>query len=226
MEIFRVEPTPRTLGDKELAAIDAAVKSNELLVMPTDTVYGIATVPFAPAAVQRLQGAKGRGEDFPPPVLVSGSETLGELLYRPQVFGAPAPQYDLACKLAQEFWPGPLTIIAQANPKLGWNLGKTGGTIALRQPNHPVALQILKHTGPLAVTSANKHGAPPATNISAATAYFWDKVAIYVDAGESPSGQPSTIVNLTALDEQGLPKIVRLGGVSPQQIYAVLNPKL
>lgn len=226
MEIFRVAPGSGVLSESEVASIVTAVKSSELLVMPTDTVYGIASVPFEPAAVARLQGAKGRGEDFPPPVLVAGVSALDTLLERPAVFGAPAPQYEAARGLARAFWPGPLTIIARANPKLGWDLGRTGGTIALRQPDHPVALQILEATGPLAVTSANRHGAPPATDISAATAYFWDKVAVYVDAGESPSGQPSTIVNLTVLDEQGLPKIVRQGGISPQQIYEVLNPRL
>lgn len=221
MEIFRVAESG-ALAESELAACDAAVKAGELLVIPTDTVYGIAAVPFETAAVARLQAAKGRGEDFPPPVLVSGVAALDTLLERPAVFGVPAPLYEAARRLARAFWPGPLTIIARANPKLGWDLGRTGGTIALRQPNHPVALQILAHTGPLAVTSANRHGAPPATEISAATAYFWDKVAVYVDAGQSPSGQPSTIVNLTKLDAAGLPLIARLGAISAAEIRAAL----
>lgn len=223
MEIFRVDPESGALSESELAACEAAVKSSELLVIPTDTVYGIASVPFEPAAVQRLQGAKGRSEDFPPPVLVSGVAALDSLLERPAIFGAPAPLYEAARRLATAFWPGPLTIIARANPRLGWNLGKTGGTIALRQPDHPVALQILEATGPLAVTSANRHGAPPATDISAATAYFWDKVAVYVDAGESPSGQPSTIVNLTKFDAAGQPVIARAGAITAAEIRAVLG---
>lgn len=225
MEIFKVDSGAGTLLEQQLTAIDAAVKSSELIVMPTDTVYGIASVPFDPAAVSRLQNAKGRGEDFPPPVLVAGPQALDSLLERPAVFGAPAPQYEAAGKLARAFWPGPLTIIARANPKLGWNLGKTGGTIALRQPNHPVALQILAKTGPLAVTSANKHAAPPATNISAATAYFWDKVAVYVDAGDSASGRPSTIVNLNALDEKGRPELVRSGEIPLEEIERVLDAR-
>ncbi|MST49187.1 L-threonylcarbamoyladenylate synthase [Mobiluncus porci] len=222
MEIIKADGG---LSAENLATIDEAVKSSKLLVMPTDTVYGIATIPFEPQAVERLQSAKGRGEDFPPPVLVSGPAALEELLALPNsgLSGMPRAQFEAASKLAQAFWPGPLTIIAKARPSLGWDLGKTGGTIALRMPNHPVALEILGATGPLAVTSANRHGAPPATNLSAATAYFWDKVAVYVDAGESPSGLPSTIVDVTRLDtETRLPRLIRQGGVSLDEISAAL----
>ena len=214
MKIVDALTGPITLSD--LAAIDAVVKRDELLVMPTDTVYGIASVPFAPAAVARLQQAKGRGEDFPPPVLVSGPAALEELMApEPQ---ASASQRRAARVLAERFWPGALTIIVTANPALGWDLGQTHGTIALRQPDHPVALEILGHTGPLAVTSANLHTRPPATDIAAATEYFGERVSVYVDAGPSLSGHPSTIVSLA----QGSPRLVRQGDIPLADILAAL----
>ena len=207
------------ISDADLAAVDAAVRQEQLIVMPTDTVYGIASVPFAPAAVERLQGAKGRGEEFPPPVLVADASELDRLMARPGILGMPAPQYDAAHALAKAFWPGPLTIIVKADPALGWNLGRTNGTIAIRQPGEPIALAILKKTGPLAVTSANKHGSAPATNVDAAKAYFWEKVAVYVDAGESESGHPSTIVDLS---QSAQPKLIRAGEITPADIAAAL----
>lgn len=207
-----------SLTSRDLEALNAAVKREELAVIPTDTVYGIASVPFAPAAVERLQSAKGRGEDFPPPVLISGTEELERLMAKPGSMGMSLSAFGAAKRLARAFWPGALTMIVKADSSLGWNLGATHGTIALRQPNHPVALEILRHTGPLAVTSANKHTQPPATNIDAAKAYFWDKVAVYVDAGESPSGRPSTIVNLAGSE----PSLVREGDIPYADITAAL----
>lgn len=204
------------ISPADLAAIGAAVKRDELLVMPTDTVYGIASVPFAPAAVERLQHAKGRGEDFPPPVLVSGSAALDDLMASETKPGE--SQSRAARVLAERFWPGALTIIVSANPDLGWDLGQTNGTIALRQPDHPVALEILSYTGPLAVTSANLHTRPPATDIAAATQYFGEQVSVYVDAGPSPSGHPSTIVSLA----QGSPRLIRQGDISLSDILAAL----
>lgn len=207
-----IDATGSLISPLDLDTIDAVVKRHELLVLPTDTVYGIGSVPFAPAAVERLQAAKGRGEDFPPPVLVSGPEALEHLL------AGQTAQLTAARTLAKHFWPGALTIIATANPELGWDLGRTHGTIALRQPDHPVALQILEKTGPLAVTSANLHGQPPATEISKATAYFGDKVSVYVDAGAGNSGHPSTIVTLA----EGEPRLIREGDIALAQIRAVL----
>lgn len=214
MKIIDALTGPITQTD--LAVIDAAVKRDELLVMPTDTVYGIASVPFAPVAVSRLQNAKGRGEDFPPPVLVPGPAALEDLMApEPQ---ASASQRRAARMLAERFWPGALTIIVTANPALGWDLGQTHGTIALRQPDHPRALEILRYTGPLAVTSANLHTRPPATDIAAATNYFGERVSVYVDAGVSPSGHPSTIVRLT----QDSPRLLRQGDIPLSDILAAL----
>lgn len=211
-----VDACTGSITRSDLAAIDAAVKRDELLVMPTDTVYGIASVPFAPAAVERLQHAKGRGEDFPPPVLVSGPAALEELMAPATQTGQ--SQSHAARVLAERFWPGALTIIVSANPALGWDLGQTHGTIALRQPNHPVALEILSYTGPLAVTSANLHTRPPATDIAAATEYFGEQVSVYVDAGSSPSGHPSTIITLA----QGSPRLIRQGDIPLADILAAL----
>lgn len=208
------------LTSPQLSEIDGVLRDSGLVVLPTDTVYGIATAPYDAPAVARLQTAKGRGEDFPPPVLVSGPDALDDLFSSATTAPAsPAGPLEMARVLAEKFWPGPLTIIAPAPPELGWDLGRTAGTVALRMPDHPVALQVLGHTGPLAVTSANLHGAPPATNVKAALEYFGDLVGVYVDAGPSPTGLPSSIVNLSS----GAPQMVREGAISLAQLSAALN---
>ena len=126
--------------------------------MPTDTVYGLAADAFDKDAVQELLDAKGRGRDMPPPVLVSAATTLDALAVR-------VPSWARA--LVEEFWPGALTLVCHAHASLQWDLGDTRGTVAVRMPDHPVALEILERTGPLAVSSANLTGQPAATEASA-----------------------------------------------------------
>lgn len=192
-----------------------AIGRGELVVLPTDTVYGLAADAFSPEAVQRLLDAKGRGRQSPPPVLVPNTATLAAL-------AAEVPA--AAAALAEAFWPGPLTIVLLANPSLSWDLGDTGGTVALRIPDHELTLELLRETGPLAVSSANLTGESAARTADAARRMLGDAVAIYLDAGESPGdGTASTIVDGTGLGaDGGTLRILREGGVSREAIAELL----
>lgn len=192
-----------------------SIGRGDLVVLPTDTVYGVAADAFQPEAVQKLLDAKGRGRQSPPPVLIPNTSTLAAL----------AAEVTLPITaLAEAFWPGPLTIITQANPSLSWDLGETGGTVALRIPNHSLALELLQETGPLAVSSANKSGEPAARTASDAEAMLGDSVAVYLDAGEAESdGTASTIIDTTGLTEDGGElRILRAGSITSADIAAVL----
>jgi tRNA threonylcarbamoyl adenosine modification protein (Sua5/YciO/YrdC/YwlC family) len=182
-----------------------------LIVLPTDTVYGIGCDAFSAFAVNSLLEAKGRGRQSPPPVLIPSLDTLRALTSDP-------PQ--LAFTLAEKFWPGALTLILRAQPSLNWDLGETRGTVALRMPNNELALALLKEVGPLAVSSANLTGQPAASNIDEAENYFGTKVGVYLDGGPAPSSKPSTILDLT---EDGQVKVVRLGVLSIAQIKKCLG---
>lgn len=191
-----------------------ALGRGDLVVMPTDTVYGLAADAFNPAAVQRLLDAKGRTRQSPPPVLVPGIPTLDAL-------AAEVP--DEVRALVAEFWPGALTVILAAQPSLSWDLGETRGTVALRMPDHPLTRELLSETGPLAVSSANLTGEPAATTAAAAERMLGDWVAVYLDGG--PSGTvPSTIVDATGLSApEGRLRIVREGAIPADEIRRVVG---
>ncbi|MCS5719288.1 L-threonylcarbamoyladenylate synthase [Herbiconiux sp. CPCC 205763] len=193
----------------------AALGKGELVVLPTDTVYGLAADAFDPAAVQRLLDAKGRTRQSPPPVLIPGLTTLDAL-------ATDIP--DSARELVTEFWPGGLTVILRATPSLLWDLGETGGTVALRMPGDPLALELLAETGPLAVSSANLTGQPAATTAQEAFEMLGDSVEVYLDGGERPQAVASTIVDAT--DPDGRIRIVRLGAVSAERIGHVVGDLL
>src|SRR4249919_849956 len=144
-----------TEREAAISAAADAVGNGELIVLPTDTVYGIGAAAFDPVAVRALLAAKGRGREMPPPVLIAHASTVDAL-----ASGLPA----YARTLIERFWPGPLTIVARQQNSLQWDLGDTRGTVAIRMPDHEVALAILDRTGPLAVSSANKTGLPAATD--------------------------------------------------------------
>ncbi|MDN4174307.1 L-threonylcarbamoyladenylate synthase [Nocardioides sp. SOB77] len=208
------ERYPTDTEEGREAAVEAAtlaVQRGELVVLPTDTVYGIAADAFDPAAVRDLLDAKGRGRDMPPPVLVSSPTTLDALAVR-------VPGYARA--LVERFWPGPLTIVCHQQTSLQWDLGDTRGTVAVRMPDHPVALEVLERTGPLAVSSANLSGMPAATDAEQAEEMLGDEVAVVVDAGESPGGEASTIVDCTG--DQG--RVLRRGALSLDALNEVLEP--
>jgi L-threonylcarbamoyladenylate synthase len=187
------------------------VQRGEIVVLPTDTVYGVGADAFAPDAVAAVLAAKGRGRHIPPPVLIHDIRTVS---------GLAREVPEAAHALMKEFWPGALTVIVLAQPSLAWDLGDTHGTVALRVPDHAAARALLARTGPLAVTSANKTGQPAATTAADAEAQLGASVPVYLDAGPSPLGTASTIVDAT--DPAGL-RIVREGGVSREQIVAVVG---
>jgi tRNA threonylcarbamoyl adenosine modification protein (Sua5/YciO/YrdC/YwlC family) len=165
-----------------------ALQSGDLVVLPTDTVYGIAADAFSPTAVNKLLAAKGRGRDMPVPVLVGSWRTLDGLV---DELGP------LARRLVETFWPGPLTLVVRAAQSLAWDLGETRGTVAVRMPLQPVALEVLTQTGPLAVSSANRSGLPPAADAADAERQLGDSVRVYLDGGPVAEPVPSTIVDLT-----------------------------
>jgi L-threonylcarbamoyladenylate synthase len=200
---------------------------NELVVLPTDTVYGIAADAFSAEGVRALLAAKGRGPQSPPPVLIGTIQTL-------QALAEDVP--DVANRLAETFWPGALTMILKSQASLTWDLGETKGTVALRMPDHKIALALLQETGPLAVSSANLTGNPAATTCQQAEQYLGSSVAVYLDGGNSPKGEASTIIDLTDLVDSydstgnlttsGKIKIVRRGALSEEKIRSIAGDLL
>ena len=195
----------------------AAIGRGELVVMPTDTVYGIAADAFQPSAVKALVEAKGRTLAAPPPVLVPGIQTLDALAEH-------VP--DSVRALVDAFWPGPLTVILPARSTLDWDLGETRGTVALRMPDDRIALELLSETGPLACSSANLTGQPPARTGAEAFEALGEAVAVVLDAGERGE-TASTIIDATTLDRpEGRLRIVREGVIAREAIIAIVGPEL
>lgn len=194
-----------------MAAAVSAVQSGRLVVIPTDTVYGIGCDAFDAEAVARLLAAKGRGREVPPPVLIGEVRTLD---------GIATDIEPYVRDLIERFWPGALTVVVTAQPSLAWDLGETNGTVAVRMPDDEIALEILKQTGPLAVTSANKHGAPAATSVLDAATQLGAEVEVYVDGGPRTAQIPSTIIDCTGPS----PVIVRHGAISEDDLGALMVP--
>jgi tRNA threonylcarbamoyl adenosine modification protein (Sua5/YciO/YrdC/YwlC family) len=197
--------------DIALNAASLAVQRGQLIVIPTDTVYGIAADAFDADAVARLLAAKGRGREMPPPVLISAATTLDAL-------AVDVPDYARA--LVKEFWPGPLTVVCREQASLRWDLGDARGTVAVRMPDHEVTLELLERTGPLAVSSANKTGQLPARDAEAAEEMLGEDIALIVDAGPVLDLDPSTIVDVTTSPG----RVLRRGVLSLEQLNAVLEP--
>jgi len=200
-------------SDKEeradgLIAAAAAIERGELVVLPTDTVYGLAADAFSPEAVGALFDAKGRGRNVPSPVLVGSWNGLDGLVL--SVSGD-------ARELVEAFWPGGLTIIVEHAPSLSWDLGDTRGTVAVRMPAHPLAIDLLTRTGPLAVSSANKHGQPAPSTAAHARKQLGDAVTVYLEA-DVADGRASSIVDLTGEK----PVLRRAGAISVEQLREVL----
>lgn len=184
-----------------LDAAASALRRGDLVLLPTDTVYGVACDAFSSRGVERLLAAKGRGRDLPVPVLVGTPQTLEGLGY-----GLTKAARDLA----EAFWPGPLTLVVRHQPTLAWDLGAAGGTVALRMPLHPVAIELLRVTGPLGVTAANAPaGALPRT-LAEAQAQLGEAAAVHLDGGPSLDTPPSTVVDVSGPD----PRLLREGAVT------------
>lgn len=199
--------TPEGLAEGVARAAEA-VRAGEVVVLPTDTVYGVGADAFSPEAVASVLAAKGRGREMPPPVLVPSVRTVD---------GLAAGVSDWARALIAEYWPGPLTLVFEAQASLMWDLGDTNGTVALRMPQDEVALALLTEVGPLAVTSANLTGHPPATTVTDAAAQLGAAVAVYLDGGPTTGSDVSTIVDCTGEE----PTVLRDGAISRYDIEAL-----
>ncbi|MBF0581039.1 MULTISPECIES: L-threonylcarbamoyladenylate synthase [Corynebacterium] len=206
----RVDATNPQDRDAAIATAESAVKGGRLVVIPTDTVYGIGCDAFDNQAVEALLRAKHRGPDMPVPVLVGSWNTVQGLV-RDYSFNMR--------RLVEAFWPGGLSVVVHQAPSLPWNLGDTRGTVMLRMPMHPVALELLDKTGPMAVSSANISGQPPATTVDMAMEQLGETVGVYVDGGEATIGEASTIVDLSS----GKPRILREGATTAEKIGEVLG---
>jgi L-threonylcarbamoyladenylate synthase len=184
-----------------------AIKDGECIVLPTDTVYGIGADAFSAEAVQRLLDAKIRGRDMPPPVLIGEPALIRTLT-------ADVPQ--IAQALVDRHWPGALTVICRIQPSLRMDLGDAEGTIALRVPDHELARDILRRTGPMAVSSANISGLPAALTCDEAIEQLADRVSVYLDGGPlGPGGAPSTIVDFTRREDG---EVLRRGAISVETL--------
>ena len=191
------------------AAVDA-VQAGRLVVLPTDTVYGLGCDAFNNQAVASLLRAKHRGPDMPVPVLV-GSWTTVDGLVREHTAAGRA--------LVEAFWPGGLSLVVQQAPSLAWDLGDTRGTVMLRMPLHPIAIELLRRTGPMAVSSANISGQEPALTAVRAKQQLGAEAAVYLDGGRATIGKPSTIVDLSGPEA----RILREGAITAEQIGEVLG---
>jgi L-threonylcarbamoyladenylate synthase len=196
----------RTAG---LDAAAAAISRGELVLLPTDTVYGVAADAFTPAAVTRLLAAKNRGRNMPVPVLVGEASTMAGLVLR-----VPA----VAQRLAEEFWPGGLTLVLEHAPSLAWDLGDAEGTVAVRLPDDDLARDLLRRTGPLAVSSANRSGRPAATTAQEADAQLGEHAAVVLDGGARAHSAASTIVDCTG----PVPRVLRVGAIDPERLKEVV----
>lgn len=193
-----------------IKAAATAVSSGRLVVLPTDTLYGLGCDAFDNAAVARLLATKGRGPDMPVPVLVGSWETARGLVH----------SYDARLRtLIEAFWPGALSIVVPQAPSLMWNLGDTRGTVMLRMPLHPVAIELLRATGPMAVSSANISGQPPATTAQQAKEQLGANVQVYLDGGAAPVGEASTIIDVSG----DRPRVLREGAIAKTRIAEVLE---
>ncbi len=204
------DPVGRRTG---LEAAAAAASGGRLVVMPTDTVYGIGADAFSSIAVRALLAAKGRGPDMPVPVLVGSWMTIEGLV---------TEVTPTARKLIEAFWPGGLSLVVEQAPSLAWDLGDTHGSVMVRMPLHPVALDLLRAVGPMAVSSANRSGQPPATTVDAAVEQLADAVDVYLDGGQAPVGVASSVVDLTG----DLPVLLRAGAVSLDALREVAGTVL
>jgi L-threonylcarbamoyladenylate synthase len=195
---------------RAITSAASAVKNGGLVVLPTDTVYGIGADAFDSSAVAALLSAKGRGRDMPVGVLVGSWHTIDGLALM-----VPQSTRDLI----RAFWPGALSLVVRQAPSLQWDLGDARGTVMLRMPLHPVAIELLREVGPMAVSSANVSGRPPAVDAGEARNQLGDLVDVYLDAGPAAQQAASTILDLTGPE----PRILRSGPVSAEGIAAVLG---
>jgi L-threonylcarbamoyladenylate synthase len=195
---------------RALAQALEVLRAGGLVAFPTDTVYGLGALAFEGEAVARLYQAKGRLTEKAIPILVGEAEEL----YR---VGEPS---EMARRLAQAFWPGPLTLVVPKRPEVP-EVVSASGTVGIRLPDHPAARRLLRAAGPLAVTSANRSGSSDPRSAEDVTAELGDQVQLILDGGRSPGGEPSTVVDCTG----DSPRVLREGPVTLRQIQEALEER-
>jgi L-threonylcarbamoyladenylate synthase len=199
---------------RQLDAAVEALSAGLVVAVPTDTVYGLAALPSVPGATERLFVAKGRPRSVELPVLVDSVEAALGLCVESAV--PPA-----AHALMAAFWPGPLTLVLPRRPGLGYDLGSDEATIGVRCPGHAVPRQLCSRVGPLATTSANRHGEPPPVAAPDVASLFGPAVAVVIDGGEC-SGAASTVVDCTGVEV----KCLREGRVPWADVLSVVGAGL
>lgn len=197
-----------TKRQRGVAAAVRAIRTGRLVVLPTDTVYGLGADAFSPEAVTALLAAKSRDRGMPSPVLVGSPATLAGVAVTNPTIDA----------LVEALWPGGLTLVCQEQPSLRWDLGDANGTVAVRMPDHEIALELLNQTGPLAVSSANVSGQPAAQSAEEAREQLGESVAVYLEAGPTEKGVPSTIIDVTGT----VPHVLRAGAIGLEQLRHVV----
>jgi L-threonylcarbamoyladenylate synthase len=196
-------PPPAAL----LHAVEALARGLPVAI-PTDTVYGLAVDPSRPGATDRIFEVKRRPRDVSLPLLVSGVE---------QALSVSTAVPGLALALMAAYWPGPLTLVLPARPGMA-DLGDDELTVGVRSPDHPVPLALCEAVGPLATTSANRHGEPTLVTAGAVAEAFGDAVPVVLDGGEC-TGSPSTVVDCTGQ----APKLLREGRVPWAELAALVG---
>lgn len=184
------------------------IRSGQLVAFPTDTVYGLAADLFNPDAIEKLYQVKEREHLKAIPVLLSSPAALDQVTLH---------MNQLARKLAERFWPGPLTLVVPVHPGLPENLSPQP-TVGVRMPNHPDALALLEACGPLAVTSANLSGQENTLTAGQVYAQLAGRIPLILDGGETPGGSPSTVVDCTGPE----PVLLRPGPIKIEEILAAL----
>ncbi|MEX0831967.1 MAG: L-threonylcarbamoyladenylate synthase [Nitriliruptoraceae bacterium] len=203
------------IDDREHAITAAAdaLRAGELVVLPTDTVYGLAADAFHQKGTARIFTAKQRSRSLPLPVLVRSPK---------QLLGLCTDLPPAAERLMAAYWPGPLTLVVPAQPGMQWDLGRNEGTIGVRMPLDDITLDVIRQLGPLAVTSANTSGSPPARTIAEAISQLGGSVEVYVDGGPREGGAASTVVDLT----RSTAMILRSGDLDDNDVTAVAEGAL
>jgi L-threonylcarbamoyladenylate synthase len=194
-----VDAADRPLPDVVVLAA-TALRAGEAIVLPTETVYGLAALPTVPGATDRLFALKGRGANVPIAVLCADAEQGLALADSPSA---------AVREVAERYWPGPLTLVLHRREGLGYELGEPATTIGVRCPDHELVQALAREVGPLATTSANRHGEPTPVDAEEAAALFGGGVGLVIDGGRC-SGTPSTVVDVTG-DEW---KVLRQGDIS------------
>ncbi|TVP67989.1 MAG: threonylcarbamoyl-AMP synthase [Nitriliruptor sp.] len=202
--------------ERRAAAVARAAElllAGEVVVLPTDTVYGIAADAFSTEATAALLTAKGRDRAIPLPVMIRTPQQLP---------GLAATVSSAADRLVAAFWPGPLTLVLHAQPRLTWDIGESDGTVAIRMPLDDATLEVIRAVGPLAMTAANAPGGDAPRSVEDARDQLGEQVAAYLDAGTRPEGATSTIVDLT----REAPKVLREGAIPTELVLDVAEGRV